>query len=69
MTHQPPSDPQTAPPETEGPRYINVHDLRAPDDEDTCLRPLGLCELGGCCDVCFYSPEKQQKHNLREANH
>ena len=28
-----------------------------PDDYDgTCLRPLGLCELGGCCDVCWYRP-------------
>jgi hypothetical protein len=24
--------------------------------DGTCLRPLGLCELGGCCDVCWYRP-------------
>lgn len=23
----------------------------------TCLRPLGLCELGGCCEVCWYRPD------------
>ncbi len=41
------------------PVYVNVKDLRPAEDEDTCLRPLGLCDLGGCCDVCFYNPEKQ----------
>ena len=24
--------------------------------EGTCRRPLGLCELGGACDLCWYSP-------------
>ena len=22
-----------------------------------CLRPLGLCELGGSCEVCWYRPD------------
>jgi hypothetical protein len=25
--------------------------------DGTCLRPLGLCELGGACDVCWYRPD------------
>lgn len=25
--------------------------------DGTCLRPLGLCELGGSCDVCWYRPD------------
>lgn len=37
--------------------YIKVGDIRSPDDEDTCLRPLGLCELGGSCDSCWYRPD------------
>jgi hypothetical protein len=24
--------------------------------DGSCLRPLGLCELGGSCDACWYSP-------------
>ena len=38
-------------------RYIRVHDLRPAEYAGTCLRPLGLCELGGCCDVCWYRPD------------
>lgn len=37
--------------------YIQVEDRRAEGDLNTCLRPLGLCELGGCCDSCWYNPE------------
>ncbi len=37
--------------------YVNVRDMRSTDDEDTCLRPLGLCELGGSCDSCWYRPD------------
>ena len=28
-----------------------------PPRESTCLRPLGLCELGGCCESCWYRPD------------
>ncbi len=37
--------------------YVKVGELRAEDDEETCLRPLGLCELGGSCDSCWYRPD------------
>ena len=37
--------------------YVNVREMRSTDDEDTCLRPLGLCELGGSCDSCWYRPD------------
>ncbi len=38
-------------------RYDRVHE-RSPEDYDgTCLRPLGLCDLGGCCDSCWYRPD------------
>ena len=36
--------------------YVVIGDLRAEDDTTTCLRPLGLCELGGACDACWYRP-------------
>ncbi len=36
------------------PRYVKVDDLREEGDDSTCLRPLGLCDLGGCCDICWY---------------
>jgi hypothetical protein len=31
--------------------------VRPEDYDGTCLRPLGLCELGGACDSCWYSPD------------
>jgi hypothetical protein len=37
--------------------YVVVRDLRAEGDLGTCLRPLGLCELGGACDSCWYRPD------------
>jgi hypothetical protein len=37
--------------------YVAIDDLRANDDTTTCLRPLGLCELGGACDACWYRPD------------
>ena len=37
--------------------YAATDELRPADAESTCLRPLGLCELGGCCDACWYRPD------------
>jgi hypothetical protein len=37
--------------------YVVVSEMRTDDDSDTCLRPLGLCELGGSCDSCWYRPD------------
>ena len=53
-------------PVPEKPRYVNVKLMRPADDDDTCLRPLGLCDLGGCCDICFYNPDKQKTRRERE---
>jgi len=38
-------------------KYISVYDSRPETYDGTCLRPLGLCELGGCCDTCWYRPD------------
>jgi hypothetical protein len=43
--------------ETDGESVINVQERQPGEYEGTCLRPLGLCELGGCCDVCWYRPD------------
>jgi hypothetical protein len=45
------------------PRYVKVHELKPEGYESGCLRPLGLCELGGCCDVCFYGKRSARKPN------
>lgn len=52
-------DHESIPTEPDGQRakYVVVGDLRSKDDEDTCLRPLGLCELGGACESCWYRPD------------
>jgi hypothetical protein len=42
---------------TEGPTYIKVEDKRPEGYDGTCLRPLGLCDLGGCCESCWYRPD------------
>ena len=39
------------------PVYVKVADVRPDGYDGTCLRPLGLCELGGCCDACWYRPD------------
>ena len=39
---------------SQGPKYVKVSELRPEGVESGCLRPLGLCDLGGCCDICFY---------------
>ena len=36
---------------------VRVEDARPDSYDGTCLRPLGLCELGGCCEVCWYRPD------------
>lgn len=33
---------------------VKTDALRPKNAETTCLRPLGLCDLGGCCDICWY---------------
>jgi hypothetical protein len=53
--------PELAPDGEESPavslEYVTVDDLRSEDDTTTCLRPLGLCELGGACEACWYRPD------------
>ena len=39
-----------------GTTFVKVEDARPDGYDGTCLRPLGLCELGGCCDTCWYRP-------------
>lgn len=37
---------------------VNVQKLAADlNQTGSCLRPLGLCELSGSCDVCWYRPD------------
>ena len=37
--------------------FVRIDEVRPEDYDGTCLRPLGLCELGGACDSCWYSPD------------
>ncbi len=51
-----------------GERLVYVYE-NAPDDyTSTCLRPLGLCELGGCCDTCWYNPFGENSLGKRPDN-
>jgi hypothetical protein len=36
---------------------VGVYDNRPEGYEESCLRPLGFCDLGGCCDICWYRPD------------
>ena len=47
----------SAPGSTAEPTLVRVHEARPGGYDGTCLRPLGLCELGGCCEVCWYRPD------------
>jgi hypothetical protein len=44
------------------PPLVDVNELRDADAESTCLRPLGLCDLGAC-DVCWYRPDHPRFRN------
>ena len=61
MSTHPPFDSPAATDSDGGERlrveYVVVSEMRTDDDSDTCLRPLGLCELGGSCDSCWYRPD------------
>ncbi len=44
--------------ETErGETMISTEEMKSEEYDGTCLRPLGLCELSGSCDVCWYRPD------------
>jgi hypothetical protein len=64
MTHRDDSLPACAPPvqtsrSAQGywDRYEPVYGERPEGYDGTCLRPLGRCEMGGCCDLCWHNPE------------
>lgn len=38
-------------------RYENVYEDRPEGYDGSCLRPLGRCEMGGCCDLCWHNPD------------
>ncbi len=43
-----------------GCRLIEVYEQQAPEGYvGTCLRPLGLCDLGGACDTCWYNSDNE----------
>ena len=46
-------DSQPAP----GAHVVKMTDSCPEGYDGTCLRPLGLCELGGSCEVCWYRPD------------
>jgi hypothetical protein len=37
--------------------YENVYRDRPEGYDGTCLRPLGRCQMGGCCDLCWHNPD------------
>ncbi len=39
--------------------YEYLYENRPEGDTSTCLRPLGKCEMGDCCDVCLHNPERK----------
>ena len=40
---------------------VGVYDNRPEGYDGSCLRPLGFCDLGGCCDVCWYRPDNPHR--------
>jgi len=53
-------DPGDGAPESTGCRLIEVYEQQAPEGYvGTCLRPLGLCDLGGACDTCWYNSNNE----------
>lgn len=46
-------------------RFVTIEDEKPEGYDGGCLRPLGLCELGGCCDICWYG--RQVRHDDDES--
>jgi hypothetical protein len=44
-------------------QVVGVYDNRPEGYEGSCLRPLGFCDLGGCCDICWYRPDNPHRKN------
>jgi len=42
-------------------QLVTVDDEKPEGYEAGCLRPLGLCELGGCCDICWYGRQGRRE--------
>lgn len=42
-------------------KVVGVYDNRPEGYDGSCLRPLGFCDLGGCCDVCWYRPDNPNR--------
>ena len=40
--------------------YVHLYDDRPEGYAGSCLRPLGRCELGGCCDVCLHNEKREE---------
>lgn len=40
---------------------VGVYENRPEGYDGSCLRPLGFCDLGGCCDVCWYRPDNPNR--------
>jgi hypothetical protein len=48
-------------------RLVDVYANAPADYAGTCLRPLGLCELGGACDSCWYNSNRPESLGSRPA--
>lgn len=53
-----PADNQSDPSVQGGDGQRNPEQAHPKPYEGSCLRPLGLCELGGCCDLCIHNPDQ-----------
>jgi len=51
-------------------KFIKTGSMRPEGYDGSCLRPLGLCELGGSCDICWYNSERKStsEKSIRESN-
>lgn len=59
------SDPSK--PKAPGVKLVKVEKLKPKGYDGTCLRPLGLCDLGGCCDTCWYGSARKSSESSDES--
>ena len=52
-------------PSTDDVETVQLEALRPEGYDGSCLRPLGMCDLGSC-DVCWYSPDHERFRGKRE---
>ncbi len=66
MTRSSEAEPDRRPSAGGSPALVDTEQMKPGNYDGTCLRPTGMCELGGSCDICWYSPDHPRFQSSRD---